>query len=100
MRKLADIKDAENKYYEILWYERHKVLVARGLIDKYLNSGESDKVEIAKKAIAKAKQVEEKYKDEYDFNKNGYNDFDFGMINGKLSALRWVLGEEWDSLDT
>ena len=23
-----------------------------------------------------------------------------GMINGKLSALRWILGDEWDFLDT
>jgi len=26
--------------------------------------------------------------------------FEWGMINGKLSALRWVMGDEWDMLDT
>ena len=26
--------------------------------------------------------------------------FDLGMISGKLSALRWVIGDEWDFLDT
>jgi hypothetical protein len=28
------------------------------------------------------------------------HDFDLGMIEGKLSALRWVLGDNWDFLDT
>jgi len=26
-------------------------------------------------------------------------DFEWGMINGKLSAIRWMLGEDWDFLD-
>jgi hypothetical protein len=28
------------------------------------------------------------------------DDFEQGMWNGKLSTLRWVLGSEWDFLDT
>lgn len=31
---------------------------------------------------------------------NMASDFDWGMVSGKLSAIRWVLGEDWDMLDT
>ena len=29
-----------------------------------------------------------------------HDDFEWGMINGKPSAIRWILGDESDTLDT
>jgi predicted nucleic acid-binding protein len=29
-------------------------------------------------------------------NVGPWNDFDWGMLNGKLAALRWVFGQDWD----
>lgn len=48
-------------------------------------------------ALKSAAKMKKKYGAK---NLGPWSDFEWGMLNGKLSALRWVLGEEWDSLDT
>ena len=53
--------------------------------------------DVLKMAIKAARRVEREYGKK---NLGPWDDFEWGMINGKVSALRWVLGDEWDMLDT
>jgi hypothetical protein len=52
---------------------------------------------VLKGALKAARDVERRYGKK---NLGPWDDFDWDIINGKLSALRWVLGDEWDMLDT
>lgn len=91
-RSLEEIREAETEMFDRIWYDRHQMLVHeaanRGICPDCagLTAGE-----------AAASKLEDKYGLE---NLGPYDEFDWGVLNGKLSALRWVLGDEWDCLDT
>jgi hypothetical protein len=55
------------------------------------------KREVWKMEVEAAAKLEQKYGRK---NLGPWDDFEWGMLNGKLSALRWALGEDWDMLDT
>jgi hypothetical protein len=55
--------------------------------------------EIEKAMREGIRQVEEKYGRDA-LMATMADDLSWGMLSGKLSTLRWVLGEEWDFLDT
>lgn len=84
----AALKEMEDK----VWYQRH-------LFFKYKLENRLDTCDekIWKSALKAADDVVEKYGET---ELGPYTDFEWGMINGKLSALRWLLGNEWDMLDT
>jgi hypothetical protein len=55
--------------------------------------------EIWKGALRAAEKVRARY-DVEGGELGPFDEFEWGMICGKLSALRWVLGSDWDDLDT
>lgn len=107
-RRLTEIVDVIGELTDKVWYNRHQVLrqkIERGKV-KIVEKPEFPvknhdrrpvQRDIWEGALKSAERVEQKYGLE---NLGPWTDFDWGMINGKLSALRWVLGEDWDSLYT
>jgi hypothetical protein len=107
-RRMGEISDAIGELLDKVWYNRHQVRLER------IESGEIKLVEketpedrrgpertcqrdIWEGARKSARRVEKKYGLD---NLGPWDDFEWGMLNGKLSALRWVLGDDWDMLDT
>ncbi|OWZ92278.1 hypothetical protein B9J07_17540 [Sinorhizobium sp. LM21] len=108
-RPLSELLEAEDKLATQIWYGRKW-----GIIDR-VESGKEKRVpravwelaspeerrgmivdEIWNGMLAGMKSAEEQYPDEL----GPWTDFEWGMLNGKLSAIRWMLGDEWDMLDT
>ncbi|MBI2621545.1 MAG: restriction endonuclease [Candidatus Levybacteria bacterium] len=91
IRSIKIILEAEEEYFDKIWYDRHQLMKTGGHL------GKNTPKDIVEGALSAAKKVEKKYGKK---NLGPYTDFEWGMINGKLSTLRWVLGDEWDMLDT
>jgi hypothetical protein len=90
-RTLKEIRAEEKKLDDMVWYER-KLVMFHNILE---NNEQMPDTETYDKIIENMKRITKEL---------GYSgvkdDFEWGMINGKLSALRWVLGDEWDDLDT
>lgn len=92
-RRLDEILAAEQEVFDRIWYDR-------SLRHEQEANDAGDNAEVKRiQQIARSARVrvEETYGAE---NLGPYNKYEWGMLNGKLSALRWVLGGDWDFLDT
>jgi len=104
-RGLYEILEHIDILIDKVWFNRHCIreeAIADGrikLVEKEKNIGYQAGTiqrDIWNGALAAAESVKENYPGEL----GPWTDFEWGMLNGKLSALRWVLGDEWDMLDT
>jgi PIN domain len=107
-RRLSEILEAEHLLFRQVWYNRHwnrRAGIEQGTLqvvpeeeysrDPYLPYQILDTIWAG--ALAAAKKTEEEVGIE---NLGPWDDFEWGMLNGKLSALRWILVDDWDMLDT
>jgi hypothetical protein len=108
-RGLTELLDAMRIFEQKIWYNRHKSrehhvktgkinIVDRATWEKGERNNYSMIVDEIWDGALKAARSTEK-----EIGKNNlgpWTDFEWGMLNGKLSALRWALGDEWDMLDT
>lgn len=109
-RLLSEIVEAENLLFRQVWYNRHwnlRIAIERGR-HKLVSHEDWDKAapklrqrmtvdSVWERALAAAKRTEDEVGKD---NLGPWTDFEWGVVNGKLSALRWVMGSEWDFLDT
>ena len=92
MRRKREVLEAERKCFDLLWYVRHK--------SWEMPPGTPD--DIVARAEEKAAEMEATLDKEYLADLLEM-DVEYGMLCGRLVALRWMLGMEWDEegiLDT
>ena len=92
---LAEARKALDELDDRVWYERTLALMKRpgyGPAEEF--AGRHDDLRAVLRRMQRVEQrgLEEKFPVE--------DSFGWGMVNGKLSAVRWLFGDHWDMLDT
>jgi len=89
------ILEANGEFWDKVWWNRHQNWLYR------LKTGKDTLKPEQKTGLATARKKARSIERKYGKKNLGWDDFEWGLLSGKLSALSWVMGSDWESsLDT
>jgi hypothetical protein len=89
-----EISLAYKNLWELVWYQRHQESLHQDSWARPLTPTEAEIFESAKETAQRIRETHTK--EELDMVESDYD-----LVSGRMSALAWVLGADWDeSLDT
>lgn len=93
MRRIKELVELEKEFCDKVWYNRcmNRIFKMQQELKLWENTS---------KEIEQAQWYAQKTKDRYPNDQMEWDDFERGMLNGKLSAIRRMLWDERDMLDT